>query len=49
VLLNGPNWYSNQFVIVGAVFGPIALYLAGTYGGSLFNVEEHVDTDLTAA
>ncbi|MHB8576729.1 MAG: hypothetical protein ACYDCQ_15510, partial [Dehalococcoidia bacterium] len=30
VILNGPNWYANQFVIVGAVFGPVLLYLLGS-------------------
>jgi hypothetical protein len=31
VILNGPNWYANQFVIVGAVFGPPAIYLLTVY------------------
>ena len=31
VLLNGMDWYSNQFVIVGAVFGPVAIYLLTVY------------------
>ena len=31
VILNGPNWYANQFVIVGAVFGPVAVYLLTVY------------------
>jgi len=31
VLLNGMNWYANQVVIVGAVFGPLAVYLLATY------------------
>ncbi len=40
VLLNGPDWYANQFVIVGAVFGPLALYLLGSTGLHLLTVEE---------
>jgi len=32
VILNGPNWFANQVVIVGAVFGPLALYLLGSSG-----------------
>ena len=39
VLLNGPNWYANQFVIVGAVFGPVALYLLGASGRRLLTFE----------
>lgn len=40
VLLNGMDWYANQFVIVGAVFGPIAIYLLATYGSRLLAVLE---------
>jgi alpha-1,6-mannosyltransferase len=39
VILNGPNWYANQFVIVGAVFGPVALYLLGSSGLHLLTVD----------
>lgn len=38
VILNGPNWFANQFVIVGAVYGPLALYLLGSSGLHLLTV-----------
>jgi alpha-1,6-mannosyltransferase len=45
VLLNGPDWYANQFVIVGAVFGPLALYLLGSSGLHLLTVEDRGETE----
>ncbi len=43
VILNGPDWYANQFVIVGAVFGPLALYLLGSSGLHLLTVEDRAE------
>jgi hypothetical protein len=40
VLLNGPNWYANQFVIVGAVWGPVLLYLLGSSGLHLLTLDQ---------
>jgi ALG3 protein len=49
VLLNGPNWYANQFVIVGAVFGPVLIYLLSTSGSGIFTLDTPAASDLAAA
>jgi len=49
VILNGPNWYANQVVIVGAVFGPLLVYLLATSGLGLLTVASpEPDETLTA-
>jgi hypothetical protein len=49
LLLNGPNWYANQFVIVGAVWGPVLLYLLGSSGLHLLTADEPDAAELAAA
>ncbi len=46
VLLNGPNWYANQFVIVGAVFGPVLIYLLSTSASGMFTLDTSAKENL---
>jgi hypothetical protein len=49
VLLNGMNWYANQVVIVGGVFGPLAVYLLATYVTPLLVAETACADEPTAS